>query len=166
MFLHPTCHEKTCCKKYGFSVWRKLFHTFLPSVPLPNYTSVSPMMHCEQDESTHFNSCPYASGEEVKGKCWDYSPIVQSPYGLGVAKTVLHGWRHRQSVSWTSVYSLIRRTWTVGDGVCTHVNTAFFHTCGSSVTRLNRACDSPAYENALSRIALVVRSNSGRWLGS
>ena len=25
-----------------------------------------------------------------KGKCWDHSPIVQRPYGLGVAKTALH----------------------------------------------------------------------------
>ena len=25
-----------------------------------------------------------------------YSPIVQRPYGLGVAKTLLRGWRHRQ----------------------------------------------------------------------
>ena len=24
-----------------------------------------------------------------------YSPIVQRPYGLGVAKTLLRGWRHR-----------------------------------------------------------------------
>ena len=25
-----------------------------------------------------------------------YSPIVQRPYGLGVAKTLLRGWQHRQ----------------------------------------------------------------------
>ena len=51
----------------------------------------------------------------VKGKCWDYSPIVQRPYGLGVAKTVLCICRHRQVcvLYWTSVYSLIRKTWGV-----------------------------------------------------
>ena len=32
----------------------------------------------------------------LKGKCWDYSPTVQRPYGLGVAKTLLRGWQHRQ----------------------------------------------------------------------
>ena len=34
--------------------------------------------------------------EKVKGKCWDYSPIVQRPYGPGVAKTLLRSWRHKQ----------------------------------------------------------------------
>ena len=36
----------------------------------------------------------FASDERlrVKGKCWDYNPIVQRPYGLGVAKTLLRGW--------------------------------------------------------------------------
>ena len=33
---------------------------------------------------------------KVKGKCWDYSLIIQRPYGLGVAKTLLRVWRHRQ----------------------------------------------------------------------
>ena len=44
-----------------------------------------------------------------------YSPIVQRSYGLGVAKTLLRGWRHRQDcvLCWTLVYSLIRMTWGV-----------------------------------------------------
>ena len=44
-----------------------------------------------------------------------YSPIIQRPYGLGVMKTLLCGWRLRQGfvLCWTSVYSLIRKTWRV-----------------------------------------------------
>ena len=38
----------------------------------------------------------HGSAIKVKGKCWDYSPIVQRPYGLGVANTVLCICRHRQ----------------------------------------------------------------------
>ena len=45
----------------------------------------------------------------------DYSPIIQRPYELGVAKTLLSSWRHRQGCvsCWTLVYSLIGKTWGV-----------------------------------------------------
>ena len=51
-----------------------------------------------------------------------YSPIVQRPYGLGVAKTLQRGWWQRQAcvLCWTSVYSLDPKD--LGRGVCTQVN--------------------------------------------
>ena len=39
--------------------------------------------------------CCFLIGVTKKGKCF-YSPIVQRPYGLGVSKTLLRGWQHRQ----------------------------------------------------------------------
>ena len=44
-----------------------------------------------------------------------YSPIVLGPYGQGIAKTLLRGWRLRQGcvLCGSSVYSLIQKTWGV-----------------------------------------------------
>ena len=44
-----------------------------------------------------------------------YCPIVQKPYGLGVAKNFLRSWQLKPgcALCWASVYSLIRKTWRV-----------------------------------------------------
>ena len=45
------------------------------------------------------NQTSQAGETDVKKKAnvAAYSQIVQRPYGLGVAKTLLRGWRHRQA---------------------------------------------------------------------
>ena len=58
-----------------------------------------------------------------KSNCLDYSPIVQRPFMDWVSRRLCYAVDNTdRSVFWTSIYSLIRRTWSGGDGVCTHVN--------------------------------------------